>query len=145
MPETPKLLHGAAGLSIVASIVHGLLVEEHFQEWWAFGVVFMLAATTQGLYGFAILASHVMNGSPISERWPPRALRSFYLAGIVGNGALVLLYLASRTVGVLGETEDWEALGIFTKSVELAVIAVLVVLLVRAKGITAARATTTLP
>lgn len=134
MAERTKLLQWAAGLSIVASIVHGLLVEEHFQEWWAFGVFFMLAATAQGLYGFAILASQIMNGSPISERWPPRALRAFYLAGILGNGALVLTYVASRTIGVLGEVEPWEPLGVFTKLVEVAVVAVLVALLASARG-----------
>lgn len=133
MTDRTKLLHWAAGLSIVASIVHGLLVEEHFQEWWAFGVFFMLAATAQGLYGFAILASQIMNGSPISERWPARALQSFYLAGILGNGALILTYVASRTVGVLGEVEPWEPLGVFTKLVELAVVGVLVALLSRTR------------
>lgn len=133
MTDRTKLLHWAAGLSIVASIVHGLLVEEHFQEWWAFGVFFMLAATAQGLYGFAILASQIMNGSPISERWPSRALQSFYLAGILGNGALILTYVASRTVGVLGEVEPWEPLGVFTKLVELAVVAILVALLSRTR------------
>jgi len=125
----PKLLFWTAGLSILASIVHGLLVEEHFEEWWAFGVFFMLAATAQGLYGFAIVASHVMNGSPITDRWPRRNLQGFYLAGILGNAALVLTYVASRTVGVLGEVEDWEALGVFTKLVEVATAALLVRLL----------------
>jgi len=129
MSEARKLLFWAAGLSILASVVHGLLVGEHFEEWWAFGVFFMLAATAQGLYGFAILASHVMNGSPITERWPLRARRAFYVAGIVGNAALVLTYLASRTVGILGETEPWDALGIFTKLVELAVLGLLLTLL----------------
>ena len=131
MPDTTKLLKWAAALSILASIVHGALVDQHFQEWWAFGVFFMLAATAQGLYGFAILASHIMNGSPINERWPARAQRSFFLAGIGGNAALVLIYVASRTVGVFGEVEPWDALGVTTKAVELAVVAVLVMLFQR--------------
>lgn len=133
MPDTTKLLHWIAGLSILASIVHGLLVDTHFQEWWAFGIFFMLAATAQGLYGFAILASQIMNGSPITERWSPRALRWFYLAGIAGNGALVLTYVASRTVGVLGEVEPWDALGVFTKLVELGVVATLLALISRTR------------
>lgn len=127
--ESARLLGWAAGLSIVASIVHGLLVDSHFQEWWAFGVFFMLAATAQGLYGFAILASHVMNGASIAERWTPNALRGFLLAGIVGNAALVGTYIMSRTIGVLGDVEPWDALGVFTKLVEVALIGVLAVLL----------------
>lgn len=127
--DRARLLNWAAGLSVVAGLVHGALTDAHFQEWWAFGVFFMLAATAQGLYGFAILASHLMNGAPITGRWPPQAIRGFYVAGIVGNGALVLMYLASRTIGVLGDVEPWDGLGIFTKLLEVSVILLLATLL----------------
>ena len=131
--EPVKLLYWAAGLSIGASLVHGALIEEHLSEWWAFGAFFMLASATQGLYGFAILSSHLMNGSPISERWPLVARRWFYLAGIAGNGLLVLMYVMSRTIGVplgpeAGEIEAWDALGVMTKLLELGVIGCLVLL-----------------
>lgn len=130
-PGTTKLLYWAGGLSIAASLVHGSLTSVHFAEWWAYGAFFTLAAMAQGIYGFAILSSHAINGAPIDARWPPRALRGFYIAGIVGNLILVLLYVASRTIGVLGEREPWEALGVFTKMLELATVAVLAALLVR--------------
>ena len=123
--DKTKLLYWAGGLSVAAGLVHGALTDAHFQEWWAFGVFFMLAATAQGLYGFAILASHIMNGASIADRWSPRALRAFLAAGIVGNGALVLTYVASRTVGALGDVEPWDALGVFTKLLEVALIGVL--------------------
>jgi hypothetical protein len=128
MPESPKLLHWAAGLSIGAGISHGLLTDAHFAEWWAYGVFFLLASMAQGIYGFAIAASHVMNGAPISARWPPSARRAWYLAGIGGNVLLIALYIASRTLGVLGEREAWDALGIFTKLIELSLVGVLVLL-----------------
>lgn len=135
--EAVKLLYWAGGLSIGASLVHGALVDEHLNEWWAFGVFFVLASASQGLYGFAILASHIMNGSPISERWPHAARRWFYLAGIVGNGLLVLMYIVSRTIGVplgpeAGVVEAWDALGVMTKLLELGVIGCLAVLYVGA-------------
>lgn len=129
MSESTKLLRWAAALSIVAGLVHGALTDAHFQEWWAFGVFFMLAAMGQGLYGFAILASEVMNGAPISERWAIASRRSFYLVGIVVNAGLILTYVASRTVGVLGDVEPWDALGVFTKLVEFGVVAALAWLL----------------
>lgn len=134
MRETQKLLFWAGCLSIAASVVHGALVSSHADEWWLYGTFFMLASAAQGLYGFAILGSHIVNGSPISERWPLRARRSFYLAGILGNATLVGMYALSRTVGVplgpeAGEVEEWDVLGVITKLMELAVIATLVLLL----------------
>lgn len=131
---TTRLLHWAGALSIVAGLVHGALTDAHFQEWWAFGVFFMFAATAQGLYGFAIVASHVMNGASIAERWRPSALRSFLLAGVAGNAFLILTYLASRTVGLPpGDVEGWDALGILTKAIEAATVGVLVTLLSRTR------------
>ncbi|HUR68455.1 MAG TPA: hypothetical protein VM370_04355 [Candidatus Thermoplasmatota archaeon] len=130
-PGPVKLLYGAGGLSIAASIVHGGLTSAHFSEWWLEGVFFTLAAMAQGIYGFVILSSHAINGAPIDARWPPATLRAFYVAGIVGNAALVLTYVASRTVGFLGVFEAWDALGIMTKLLECALIAVLAALLWR--------------
>lgn len=134
MRESQKLLFWAGGLSIAASVVHGALVSSHADEWWLYGTFFMLASAAQGIYGFAILGSHMVNGSPISERWPLRYRRAFYLAGMVGNALLVGMYVLSRTVGVplgpeAGEVEGWDVLGVLTKAMELAVIATLAVLL----------------
>lgn len=144
MRESQKLLFWAGGLSIAASVVHGALVSSHADEWWLYGTFFMLASAAQGIYGFAILGSHMVNGSPISERWPLRARRAFYLGGIVGNALLVGMYVVSRTVGVplgpeAGEVEAWDVLGVLTKMMELAVIATLAALL---GGTRAGRATT---
>ena len=138
MRETQKMLFWAGGLSIAASLVHGALVSSHADEWWLYGVFFMLASAAQGLYGFAVLGSHMVNGSPISERWSLRARQAFYLSGIVGNGALVGMYVLSRTVGVplgpgAGEVEEWDVLGVVTKAMELAVIVTLALLLERTR------------
>lgn len=134
---TTKLLYWAGGLSVGTSFVHGALTGEHFAEWWAYGAFFTLAALTQGFYGFVILSSHAINGAPIDARWPPKTLRAFYVAGILGNTALIALYVASRTIGVLGEREAWEGLGIFTKLLELATIGFLCVLITRHTRMTA--------
>jgi hypothetical protein len=133
MSKTPTttFLYWAGGLSIATSLVHGGLTSAHFAQWWAYGAFFTFAALAQGIYGFAILSSHAINGAPIDERWPPRTLRRFYWAGIVGNAALFLVYIASRTVGLLGGREAWEGLGVFTKILEVATIVALSILLVR--------------
>lgn len=129
MGERAKILNWAAGLSILAGVAHGALVEEHLEESIAVGAFFVLAALAQGLFGFVILASHLMNGAPIAERWPARARRAWYAAGAAGNVLLVWIYLASRTTGFFGKYEAWSAGGIFVKLVELAIVALLALLL----------------
>ena len=118
----------AAGLSVAAGVLHGIAAGAHFAEWWAYGVIFFVASLAQGVYGFVIAASHVMNGAPISETWPRIAWRAWSFVGSAANLLLVALYVASRTVGVLGEREAWEPLGVLTALVELALVAVLAAL-----------------
>lgn len=144
--ETLRPLYWAAGLSILAGVLHSLLTTSHFEEWWGYGVFFMLAAMAQGLYGFFILASHLLHEEPITARWTPGQLRAYYLAGIAGNALLVALYAVSRTVGVplfgpeAGEVEDWDPAGIVAKSLELVIIGLLVHLALRAGRSSEARA-----
>lgn len=137
--EPTKLLNWAAGLSILAGLSHGALVEEHLEESIPVGAFFVLAALAQGLYGFVILASQLMNGAPISERWPLRARRAWYAAGVAGNLLLVVMYVMSRTVGFFGKLEAVSAFGVFVKLVELAIVAILAVLLLRVRAATVRR------
>lgn len=136
--ETPRLLRWAAGLSFAAAFVHMLVVNEHFTQWWAYGVFFMLASMAQGGYGFFIAMTPLLHGETILQRWPPAALHLFYQAGILANLGLVLVYVLSRTTGIpfLGPggrtVEPWDPLGVATKGVEVALIVVLVLLLRRA-------------
>lgn len=138
MRETPRLLAWAGALSVATSIVHGALVNEHLTEWWGYGVFFMLAAMGQGLYGFAILASRLVNERWIHEAWAPHARRWFYLGGLAANAGLIVMYLLSRTVGVplgpsAGEVEPWDALGVQTKLLETALVVLLAALYVGAR------------
>ena len=134
MRESARGLTWAGALSLATGLVHGALVNDHVAEWWAYGLFFMLASVAQVVYGFSILASHLINGSPISHRWPTRARRSFYLGGIALNAGLVAMYLWSRTVGVplgpeAGEVEPWDGVGLFTKALELGTVLLLANLL----------------
>lgn len=134
------LLAWAAGLSIVAGVMHSLLTTSHFEEWWGYGVFFMLAAMAQGLYGFFAIASRLLHDEPLTERWSAGQLRAYCGVGITGNAFLVLLYIVSRTWGIpffgpeAGEVEPWDALGIATKLMEVAIVALLVLLAAKARG-----------
>jgi hypothetical protein len=84
--ERPKpILYAAAALSLVAALIHLLVMPEHFEEWWGYGAFFLGAAVAQALY------------VPILLRWPNGAV---LLGGIAGNLAIVALYLLTRTVGI---------------------------------------------
>lgn len=72
-------------LSLGAAAIHFTVIPEHFHEWWAFGLFFVVAAWFQAWW--AVLF----------------ALRPSRLVAAVGaavNGAIVLVWAASRTVGL---------------------------------------------
>lgn len=92
----------AAGLSAAAAIIHGLVAPEHLAEWWGYGAFFIAATVAQG--GYAILLAlqpwrYDASGEHRAEHGA-QAGRRVYLAGIVGNAAIVGLYVVTRTVGV---------------------------------------------
>ncbi len=71
-----------AAAALVAGLIHLWVAPEHFEEWWGYGAFFLVATAAQLLY------------APLALRWPSRALL------IVGNLAIVALYLLIRTVGI---------------------------------------------
>ena len=75
----------AAALSLTAATFHWYYIEEHTLEWWGYGLFFTVAATAQTFYAGALLL------------WPRRWL---YWVGIVGNAAIITLYVVTRTHGV---------------------------------------------
>ena len=90
--ETKSLLYAAAGLSIFAALVHGIVTPEHFEEWWGYGTFFMTAALVQLFYGLLL----------IFQPWQPDPIREtkgfpaayLYWAGIIGNGFLIVCTLS---------------------------------------------------
>ncbi len=125
-------------LSLAASALHAGLIEEHLGEWWGYGLFFILASVAQGLYGLILLAM------PSRPSWDPAEWRHWrtrmYAAGIVGNGAVLVLYTVTRTVGIplfgpaAGEVEPVDALGLATKAIELLTVLGLAWLLHRARA-----------
>ena len=75
----------AIALTMVAATIHIWVMREHFEEWWFYGVLFLLAALLQGFCGVALWL------------WGGRRI---FLLGIGGNLAIVVFYLITRTVGV---------------------------------------------
>ena len=108
-----------AALSLVAAVIHLWAVPEHAWIWWGYGVFFLAAALSQGLFGVAVL------------RWPSQPLA---VAGIFGNLSVVLLYLLTRTSGVpigphAGGVEEAGLLDMSATIAEMGLVVVLVTLL----------------
>lgn len=109
-------------LSAVASFVHVLATPEHFEEWFGYGLFFLVMAGLQDLFAFLLL-------------YAGPAHRKLLWAGIVGNALIIGLYLVTRTVGIpffgpeAGEVEAVGGLDVFSKLVEVALIVCLVQLL----------------
>jgi hypothetical protein len=135
--STDPLERWAAVAMLGAGAAHGLLVRSHLEQWWGYGVFFVVASLLQILLALALLTDAV-NPRDTGPRW--RAVKTWlYGLGIAGNAALVALYVVTRTTGIpafgpeAGEVEAVQAIDILTKALELAAIALLALLLRRAR------------
>jgi hypothetical protein len=114
------VLYTVASLSLIAGLIHLWVMPEHFQEWWGYGTFFLVAAVAQVAY------------VPLLLRWPSR---SVLVLGIVGNSAIVLLYLLTRGVGIplfgpeAGEIEEVGIIDVCATSSEAAIVVALGALL----------------
>ena len=117
-----QILYAAAGLSLVAALVHLWVTPEHFEEWWGYGAFFLASAVAQALY------------APLLLRRPDRAI---LLLGVAGNLAIVSLYLLTRTVGIplfgphAGEAEGVGFTDLCATTSELGIIGALGAVLLR--------------
>ena len=121
-PRSNAVLYAVAAFSLVAALIHLWVMPEHFEEWWGYGTFFLVCAVAQVLY------------VPVLLRWPNRKV---LLSGVVGNCAIVLVYVLTRTVGIplfgphAGEVEGVGFVDVCATSAEVGIAAVLGVLLLR--------------
>ena len=83
-----------AAASIGAGVIHALVVPEHLEEWWLFGAFFVLCAAFQMAWGVA---------------WIVAPSTGLARVAIVGNGAMVAVWAASRSAGLPIGPEPWIA------------------------------------
>jgi FtsP/CotA-like multicopper oxidase with cupredoxin domain len=114
--ERARVFLYAAALSLMAALTHVWAMPEHFEEWWGYGIFFLIAAAAQAGFGLALL------------RWRGRSL---LLLGVVGNLSIVSLWAVTRTVGIpffgphAGEVEGVGAVDVLATAAELALVTVL--------------------
>lgn len=131
-PRLRRMRYWAAGLSVAAGKVHGLVMFAHFSEWWGYGLFFLVAATCQILFGIVLVLR------PWKRQEKADAYdRLAYMLGIAGNSAIIAFYLVTRLAGVpffgpeAGEAEPFTLISLISKAFELALIACLFILLHR--------------
>lgn len=78
-------VYAAAALSLVSALIHLWAAPEHFEAWWGYGSFFIATALAQGAFAVAVL------------RWRNDPL---CVAGILGNLAVVGMYVVTRTSGI---------------------------------------------
>ncbi len=72
-------------LSAGAAAIHFVVIAEHFEEWWVFGLFFAVTAVLQ--LAWAVL---IVSGPSRLLTW----------VGVVGNAAIVVLWIVTRTSGL---------------------------------------------
>jgi hypothetical protein len=81
----PYLLGSLAALSVGAAAIHFAVVFEHFAEYTLYGVFFLVISWAQVIWPAVLL-------------WRPSRL--WLWLGIAGNAVVIVVYVASRTVGL---------------------------------------------
>ena len=90
-----------AALSGVAGVIHWVVSPENLRQWWGYGYFFIWAGVLQMGYAFVIFLLPLLYASAgPSHSKEAGVMRSVYLLGAVGNAAIVVLYVVTRTLGV---------------------------------------------
>ena len=123
---------------IVSGSVHGLVTNEHFQQWWGYGVFFLAAAICLIGFGLALITD------AIDPRYMPgdvpRLRRLLYSVGAVGNMSILGLYVLTRTTGIplgpaSGSVEPVGAIDLVAKTTEALAVLGLVALLLKTRRV----------
>jgi hypothetical protein len=117
----PSLLLGLAALSVGAAAIHFAVVFEHFEEYTLYGAFFLVISWAQLIWPAVLV-------------WRPSRL--WLWLGIAGNGVILAVYVASRTVGLpfgpdLHSAESVGALDVVSCVLEAGLVAGCAVLLWR--------------
>jgi hypothetical protein len=78
--------YSVASAATGAAAIHYAVVAEHFDEWWGFGLFFVASAVAQLVWAAVVVASRS---------------RFIIWVGVIGNAAIVVLWVVTRTVGTL--------------------------------------------
>lgn len=78
--------YSVASAAAGAAAIHYAVAAEHFDEWWGFGLFFVASGVAQLVWAAVVVASRS---------------RLLIWLGVIGNAAIVVLWIVTRTVGTL--------------------------------------------
>ena len=127
-------------LALSSAGAHVLAAPAHFEEWWGYGMLFLVTALLQALYGLGFLVREGRLGvSPL-----------YLIGGILGTLLAMEMYVVGRTVLGIPLLGPRAAVGpiappidVLSKVLELGLVATLGVMLVRLPGFKPSLETTT--
>lgn len=111
--ESPDVLRFAIAVaSAGAAAIHFAVIEQHFAEYWLFGVFFVVVAAAQLGWVVAVVSNPT---------------RMVYVVGALGNTLIAVTWVVSRTTGVpfgpeAGEPEPVGIADVVSTALELAVV-----------------------
>jgi hypothetical protein len=132
----------AAGLSLLAGIIHALVMPEYMTEWWGYGFFFTLTAMAQISYGLVLFmrpwAYDETGGSRSEESGYARLV---YIIGATGNLAIIGLYIITRAVGIpafgpdAGRVEPVTLISLAVTIIEALLVGILIALIRRTERV----------
>lgn len=125
LAPTEELVLIAGVLVFAASVIHSVLITDHFEHYWLSGVVFGVIALAQATW------TALVYKEPLNRR--------LLVVGAVGNALVIVLWAFSRTAGVpvgpqAGTPEPVGVADVFATLDELSAIALIAVVLARLRG-----------
>jgi hypothetical protein len=125
-------------LTIAVGIIHILLIKEHMEESYIWGIGFLVMGILQLIYG-GVFIMLIKTQARLKKKRRRMVLVSFYSLGIIGNIVLVAIFIYARLFvppfspeGV--PVNELEINGILTVIIELLITGLLVYLLQEERG-----------
>lgn len=136
--DSEGMIYWAAGLALLAGVIHGIATTEYWNWWWGYAAFFLYAAICQVTYGLVLFLrpwryDETGGLRTDSFKWE----RPVLLLGVIGNGAIIVLYIITRTIGIpffgpgAGTVLPITPLSAVSKIVELMLVASLIALIRR--------------
>ena len=139
MTARPLLLGAMAALSAGAAAIHFAVTFQHFSEYSLYGVFFLALAWAQLVWPVVLIAlpARRQSASWMPASWLPASwLPAWLWLGIVGNAGVLVIYFASRSVGLpfgpdAKTTEAWGGLDLVCAIEEILLVVIAAVVLAR--------------
>ncbi len=101
MDRNRRIIYWAAGLSILALVMHAIDAPDHLSEWWGYGTLFVIIAAFQFFYGLFLLVQPWKYDAEGNLRAGAEQYgKPYFILGATLATLVILLYIITRTTGM---------------------------------------------